>query len=242
MSTDLPAAPPPPKQRSRIGWFQHSSAVFLGTLVLMFLVFPLVMDLPYGDLIESCLLGVVLTTAVFAVGGTRRTLGVALGLMVTTLLGKWLNRMAPEIMPPQVFLVLGVVFVVYIFGHLMRFILRAPQVNSEVMCASVSCYFLLGLTWTFLYLIVARSMHGAFAFNAGPVDTQKMDGFTAFYFSFITLCTIGYGDITPASKVARMLTVMEGVTGTFYITILIARLMSLYAAPPAKAEESTPRE
>jgi hypothetical protein len=227
---------------SRIGWFRHSSGIFLGALVLMFIAFPFILDLQYGDLIQTMLLGSVLTSAVFAVGGRRKSLIIALSLIVPTIFCKWMNRMWPDVMPAQVFLGLGVGFLGYIIFQLMRFILRAPRVNSEVMCASVSCYLLLGLMWAFLYLIVARSTHGAFVYNAGPVDEHPMDGFTAFYFSFITLCTIGYGDITPASKVVRMLAVMEGITGTFYVAILIARLMSLYMAPAAKVDESAPWE
>jgi voltage-gated potassium channel Kch len=58
-----------------------------------------------------------------------------------------------------------------------------------------------------------------------------MTRFNAFYFSFITLTTVGYGDITPVSPIARMLAVMEAMTGTLFLGVLIARLVSLYSAP-----------
>jgi hypothetical protein len=56
-----------------------------------------------------------------------------------------------------------------------------------------------------------------------------MTGFTGLYFSFITLSTVGYGDITPVSRAARLLTAMEAVTGLLYVAVLIARLVSLYS-------------
>ena len=57
-----------------------------------------------------------------------------------------------------------------------------------------------------------------------------MGGFNAFYFSFSTLTTVGFGDITPLSKVARTLAVMEAaVTGTLYLAILISRLVGMYS-------------
>ena len=62
-----------------------------------------------------------------------------------------------------------------------------------------------------------------------------MDGFNAFYFSFGTLTTVGFGDITPVSKVARTLAVMEAVTGTFYLAILISRLVGIYS-PTAQTD------
>ncbi len=58
-----------------------------------------------------------------------------------------------------------------------------------------------------------------------------MEGFNAFYFSFITLSTVGYGDITPVSKVARMLAATEAMTGLLYVAVLIARLVALYSSP-----------
>ena len=51
----------------------------------------------------------------------------------------------------------------------------------------------------------------------------------AFYFSFITLSTVGYGDITPVSRIARWLAAMEAMTGLLYVAVLIARLVSLYS-------------
>ena len=56
-----------------------------------------------------------------------------------------------------------------------------------------------------------------------------MSGFTAIYFSFITLATLGYGDITPAADIARMLAMLEAMTGTLFVGVMIARLVSLYS-------------
>lgn len=63
-----------------------------------------------------------------------------------------------------------------------------------------------------------------------------MNGFTGFYFSFITLSTVGYVDITPVSRIARSLAEMEAMTGLLYVAVLIARLVSLYSA--AKSDDS----
>ena len=57
-----------------------------------------------------------------------------------------------------------------------------------------------------------------------------MTGFTGLYFSFITLSTVGYGDIIPASGLARMLAMVEAVFGMFYVALLVARLVSLYSS------------
>ena len=70
-----------------------------------------------------------------------------------------------------------------------------------------------------------------------------MAGFNAFYFSFITLSTVGYGDITPVSRIARWLAAMEAMTGLLYVTVLIARLVALYRSGEGKFHigNSTPK-
>jgi hypothetical protein len=92
----------------------------------------------------------------------------------------------------------------------------------------------LGLAWAFAYVLTAEVHPTAFAFNT-PTAGQTMDGTNSFYYSFVTLSTVGYGDITPVSPIARMLSIMESMTGSLYVAVLIARLVSLYAATPVPA-------
>src|SRR6516225_12041049 len=126
-------------------------------------------------------------------------------------------------------------FLVFVVVYLVRFILRAPRVDTNVLCAGLSGYLLLGLLWTPVYVMLARLNPAAFNMAAGPGGSTTMDGFNAFYFSFMTLCTVGYGDITPLSKGARMLAVVEAITGLFYVAVLISRLVAVYSAaqPPS---------
>jgi hypothetical protein len=131
-----------------------------------------------------------------------------------------------------VFLIAGLALIAFVVANLLRFVLRAPSVNTEVLSASISAYLMLGLLWTVAYWLVAQVTPNAFAFNTGTKET--MAGFNAFYFSFITLSTVGYGDITPVSKVARMLAAMEAMTGLLYVAVLIARLVALYSSPKSE--------
>jgi hypothetical protein len=122
-----------------------------------------------------------------------------------------------------------IVFIIFVIFHLLRFILRAPRVNSEVLCAGVASYLLLGLLWSFAYMLVAWLVKGAFFYNGQAETAPDMTTFTSVYFSFITLTTVGYGDIVPAVPVARMLAATEAMTGTLFVAILISRLASLYS-------------
>ena len=164
-------------------------------------------------------------------------------LATPAIAGRWINHFRPDLVPQPVFLVSGLVLIAFVVMNLLRFVLRAPSVNGEVLCASISAYLMLGLIWTIAYWLVAKVTPNAFAFNTGTGTRESMDGFNAFYFSFITLSTVGYGDITPVSKIARWLAATEAMTGLLYVTVLIARLVALYRSGEVKFHvgNSTPK-
>jgi hypothetical protein len=173
--------------------------------------------------------------AVLAVGGRRRSLMIALLLVAPALGGKWVNHFWPGIVSSMIYLFAAMTFFAFVVANLIRFIMRAPRVDTNVLCAGLSGYLLLGLLWTPAYAMVARLNPAAFNL-AGPAGASTMSGFNAFYFSFMTLCTVGYGDITPLSKAARMLAVLEAIAGLFYVAVLISRLVAIYSSnPPASA-------
>ncbi|MEO5917282.1 MAG: ion channel [Luteolibacter sp.] len=204
----------------------HAAVKLLVALGIFMVTLPFVQEMADGDLIESIVLTVVMFAAVRAVGGRRRTHLIALALLVPPLAGKWINHFHPERISPLVYIVGTIVYFGFVVAHLLRFIVRAPRVDGNVLCAGVSGFLLLGLLWVPAYMLVARVNPAAFTLPAGTV----MNGFGAFYFSFITLCTVGYGDVAPVSNFARMLAVLEAVTGLFYMAVLVSRLVSMHSS------------
>jgi len=118
-------------------------------------------------------------------------------------------------------------FFVYVTGSQLRSLLKQRAVTSETISMSMSVYLLLGLTWGLVYIVIFTRHPEAFSFGSSPgVEEQRM--FPVFiYFSLTTLSTIGYGDITPLSLPARYAAVAEGITGQFYLAILVARLVGM---------------
>src|SRR5882724_7693557 len=214
-----------------LGLRRFSMVQLLIALTLLFFFVPFVEEIKGGDLIVSGLLSLVLLSAVLTVASRGRTLTIALLLAIPAVVGRWINHFQPHLVPPAIFLVAGIGLVAFVVVNLLRFVLRASAVDGEVLCASISAYLMLGLIWTMAYWLVEQLTPGAFAFNTTTGTKESMEGFNAFYFSFVTLSTVGYGDITPVSKVARMLAAMEAMTGLFYVAVLIARLVGLYSTP-----------
>jgi hypothetical protein len=219
------------------GVYRYSVAHFLVALVALILTLPLVDELIAGELVESVLITVVLLSAVVAVGGRRRSLIVGFALVAPAVGAKWVNHFWPHLIPPGVGHVAAIVFLAFVTFRLGRYILTAPRVDSEVLCAAVAEYLILGLTWGFVYILVASLNPSAFAFTVAADPNPTMVRFQALYFSFVTLTTVGYGDIVPVSKGARLLAAAESTAGVFFATIVIARLVALYSTTKPAATD-----
>ena len=238
--TEQEQAAKPARRAMRLGLRRFSAVEMLIVLVLLFVATPFIEVMRDGELIEAILMSLFLLSAVLAVGGRRRMLLLTILLALPALAGKWLHHLQPRTFSPVVFLVCGTVFLVFIIVQILRFVLRTTRVNAEVLCASVSVYLMFGMAWAMTYRLVAYITPGAFAYNTPSVAGHPMTGFSAFYFSFVTMSTLGYGDITPVSPVARMLVVMEAMTGTLYVAVLIARLVALYSRQESADSPSSP--
>lgn len=127
----------------------------------------------------------------------------------------------------------------FVTWHMLRGVLRQKSVTSETISMSISVYLLLAFTWGLLYAVIFLLQPGAFSI-AGlppptpghPIDPQPLFPILS-YFSLITLSTVGYGDITPLSLQARLAAAAEGITGQFYLAILVARLVGMQMSQPS---------
>lgn len=108
--------------------------------------------------------------------------------------------------------------------------LRRGPVDAERIAAALDGYLLGGLVFGVCYWVLEQTWPGSF----GGASGTGFDLGAAIYFSFVTIATLGYGDIVPVSEAARGLAVLEAVGGQMYLAVLVARLVSLYAGPAAK--------
>ena len=206
-----------------------STVRLLLALILLFAVTPFIEELPNGDLVESFLVTLVMIASLLAVDRNPRVLLTAALLFVPAIAGKWLNHVFPNQISPLYFPAFGIAFFGFTIYQILRFILRTGRVDAGVLSAGIVVYLMLGLLWSLIYVLLAQLTPGSFSFALAGDSASRMDGFNAFYFSFGTLTTVGFGDITPVSKIARTLAVMEAVTGTFYLAILVSRLVGMYS-------------
>lgn len=108
----------------------------------------------------------------------------------------------------------------------MKHILFSGKITLNKIVGSVCIYLLIGVIWGLLYIFIA--FIDPDAFNGLPHENDQIWNFI--YFSFVTLTTLGYGDINPAIPLARSLAYLEAICGQFYLAILVASLVSAHLA------------
>lgn len=193
----------------------------LVSLVLLLLLSPFFGGDGIGGVILKFLFTLVLFSAVYAASGRRGYLVIAACFAVPWVVLSW-SRMAWGGVSADLLLIGLNVFTL---GVVLVRTVKAEAVDLDVLCGAVSVYLLLGVTWAVCYRVIETLAPGSFALIE-PVIAA--DWSQLLYFSLTSLTTLGYGDITPLSPVARIWSTLEAVTGVLYIAILIARLVSLY--------------
>lgn len=118
----------------------------------------------------------------------------------------------------------SLIFLICCAAFLLKYIIEAETIGTNSVFAATSSYLLIALIWSFVYHIILTLNPQAFSFasQAAGADWLKM-----VYFSFVTITTLGYGDIAPATPFTRMLAAVEAVTGQLYLAVLIAWLVGL---------------
>jgi Ion channel len=127
----------------------------------------------------------------------------------------------------------GALVLFFIMASMMifRYVLKTRRVTANTIWAALCVYIFIGLLWSFSYAILMHVNPEAFLAPEELLTGAGRLGISDFiYFSFVTLTTVGYGDITPVSEGARSLASLESVTGQVYLTVLVARLVGMHIA------------
>lgn len=125
---------------------------------------------------------------------------------------------------------LSLVFFLVLSLVTLRQIFRTRRITGAAVSASLCVYLFLGLLWAFAYKIIYTLEPGSFqGLEAGENLEQKL-----FYFSFVTLTTLGYGDITPKATAAHSVAVLQALIGQIYLVVLVARFVSLHSQTPSE--------
>ncbi len=201
----------------------------LMSIMILIVVSPLQQYLERGMWLLEVALVLVLVFAINEVAGDRHGVRMVLFLGLPAVVGRLLAVLWDE--PPTIVFALTFVFtlsfLVAVIVLLQRDIMTSDRVSGDTLRGAVCVYVLLGVVWAIAYGFVNYLEPGAFSVAEHLVDQDRSLALHI-YFSFVTLTTLGYGDISPISPIARTLAWLEAFVGQIYVALTIARLVSMY--------------
>lgn len=218
-------------------WAQHGFKNLLVWLFVYMLIGPFLDTIPSAQLVMAIFLSVVLFSAVYAINRTSRRFSIVLALVAPTLLLLWwstFHRVSLAASLSLAFLIGFLGFVVFSFA---RHLFGARRVDANVICAALCLYLIFGLWWGYLFELLELLVPGSFVGGALDQAASIREKATSLqYFSFVTLSTLGYGDIVPQTPGAQALCRAEAILGQFFALVLVARLVGIQVAQELNSE------
>ena len=211
--------------RRHAAWLRTSGmSGLLAILVLGVFVVPTVV--PYGTawrVIIDVLMPLVLISGIVAVSEHRKTLVALVVLSVLAIVARWSEWLLPVALLPEFRDAATLVALAVLAFAVGINVFAAGRPLRDRVFGGIVLYLLLGVMWAVAYALVDTITPNAYA--GRPENDAGLADWI--YFSFVTLTTVGYGDITPVTRVARSLAMLEALVGQLYPAIIIARLVSL---------------
>ncbi len=219
------------------GLLQHRFVVLLILLSLFLTVLPFLRALNPDhergifDVLSAPLFTGILLSAVFAISRTRTTLIVSIMLGVPSIIMEFLTSGSAAAPLHVATDVTQSCLLICCVALIVRRLFDIREVTFDNICASVCAYMLLAMTWALIYQIIERQVPGSFLGGGAVIDGFGSTGnVAAIYFSMVTISTLGYGDIVPATQNVRILAACEAIFGQIYLAVLVARLVGLHIA------------
>ncbi|MEO0794481.1 MAG: potassium channel family protein [Verrucomicrobiota bacterium] len=207
---------------------KHAYFMLLCALMGMIFVLPILAEDDWGHSILGFLTIVTLVLSLRAVAFHRRTLIVAAILGVV---GYAVGAAATIGQFDYIYaLPFQLTFYVFINVSILKSVLRAKVIDDDVVCGGIAVYLLMGVNWAVVFAFIEMAQPGSIQISNGFDQNGVSTPVDFLYFSFVTLTTLGYGDIVPVSNSARIVAIMTALSGVLYVAVFIGRLVGLTIA------------
>lgn len=214
-------------------------SLLLVSLALLFFITPLIPgDQTFADRVFGIFTMVVLGSCIRAISRSKRFFWFMVVFTLANIgIGSFeiLSDMEPHTFKAVV-LVFRAAYFMVVFISIMGYVLDDSPVTGDKICGAVSAYLLMGITWTFVYTLFYHWDPGCINVPAEFVSGETVNSTWAFYFSFTTLTTLGYGDMVPTTPAVQSYAIMEAIFGQIFLAVIIARLIALHITHEHDAE------
>jgi hypothetical protein len=218
----------------RIPWIKTFIFGRYGSLLLVLLIL-LLLQPTVETLVGKILLEVMFIAALFAGLRAIEIKRSLLAFEVVLLLISLVLGMAGSMLGNETLFFLGVagraLFMFLVALTILFDLFRARKVSSDTLAGAVCVYLLLAFISAYCFILIEFILPGSFSFTQGAARMQlwvSREFYPFFYFSMVTMTTVGYGDMSPVTTMARTFATLEALTGQVYLTILVARLVGMH--------------
>lgn len=202
----------------------------LGGLLVALLVAPVISE--HFPAIAGLMMTGTLLISLLSLSASKRIYVAAWSLVVVKMLLDVVGHVYPM---PGIFIgESGILFAFFVLATVFAFrrVLEDDYVDTNRIAGAISIYMLIGLIWTsfyfFLSLVDPDALSGLPDLNAHDATLMSTAYLDLLYFSYVTLSTLGYGDITPVSRAAQSLAYLESISGVMYVAVLVAAMVGSY--------------
>ena len=184
------------------------------------------LDVTNVPAVRALIFSGLLVIGIWSLRGGGRLFALGMAFVVT---GVILNVLAASISSATLLhssTIALVAFLLVAIIHTLKQVAIGTGINANRLVGAVCVYLLLGVIWAMVYSLLETASPGSFA-GFSPAEDRGWSS-DWLYFSFVTMTTLGYGDLLPVSPAARTLAYFQAVTGQFYIAVLVAGLVGAY--------------
>lgn len=208
-------------------WTEDRSltALLIYLIIDVFVIMPLRISW-MGDIVNGIIFSMILISGVFAVAEGTHIKASIVVLAILTFLVHWLHLVSPSVTADLADVTMSMIFLSTLTFLVVWRIFQGGHVNFHRIQGAVAVYVLIGLIWSYAFHLIYIFDIQAFIFPTFQVEGEPYH-VRFMYFSYVTLTTLGYGDIIPLNPIAKSLVMVEGLTGQLFPAIMITRLVSL---------------
>jgi hypothetical protein len=205
-------------------------------LMLMWLIAPLIslVSTTVGNIVLYLVIGAALCLGAWSLSRERRFFLVAACITIGAIACSIISYLTGNVLARLMLIGLEIVFWLMCAWFVARHVLAQGPVDINRIAGAICIYIIAGIIWAYLYMLLNYLAPGSFN-GLGNIPFEKQLA-ELLYYSFVTLTTLGYGDMSPAHPLARMLAQIQAVFGQFYIAILIATLVGIRIAHETSGE------
>ena len=215
-------------------YLENKFLYLLVSLLLLVALSPYSMGHGRPSIIGILLFTAILFSGIWAVSREKYHTTIAVILALPMLVTLWLTYLVDDKTLTLATDFFSIAFFLYTMILILRFIFKEPKVTIDFIFAAIVVYLLIGVMWEFLFSIFEILNPGSFS---PPNTSPGGHAQEFFYFSFVTLTTLGYGDVSPIGAATKSFAILEAIIGQMYIAVLMARLMGVYSAQMAYKKE-----